>query len=110
MTTPSRLRPLEVGHQAVAVRAGHHLDQLPAVLAPVVEDLLGGVDHQRNRGVLPLRHAVTVGRWSAPATRGVSPARCDSIPPLTCHACPVEKNWLDDNWVWLLVRGIIAIL
>jgi uncharacterized membrane protein HdeD (DUF308 family) len=22
----------------------------------------------------------------------------------------VEKNWLDDNWVWLLVRGVIAML
>ncbi|HEU5000837.1 MAG TPA: HdeD family acid-resistance protein [Lapillicoccus sp.] len=22
----------------------------------------------------------------------------------------MEKNWLDDNWVWLLVRGILAIL
>lgn len=22
----------------------------------------------------------------------------------------MEKNWLDDNWVWLLVRGVIAIL
>ena len=54
--------PLEVGDQVLRVHPGHHLDQLPAVLAEVVEDLLGRV-HQHGRGhVLPLGHDGTLGR------------------------------------------------
>ena len=33
-------------------RAGQHGDEFPPVLAPLIEDLLGGVDEQRNGGVL----------------------------------------------------------
>src|SRR5699024_4228473 len=46
-------RALEVGDQVLRVRARHDLDQLPALLAVVVEDLLGRVDQQRNGQVLP---------------------------------------------------------
>ena len=48
---------LEVGDQILRVRARHDLDQLPALLTIVVEDLLGRVDHERHRRVLPLLHA-----------------------------------------------------
>src|SRR6476646_9289544 len=50
-------RALEVGDQVLRVHPRHHLDQLPAVGAEVVEDLLGRV-HQHGRGqVFPLGHA-----------------------------------------------------
>ena len=51
------LRPLEVGDEVLGVGAGKDRHQLPAVLAPGVEDLLGRVHEQRHGGVLP-------GRWS----------------------------------------------
>ena len=47
------LRALQVGDELLGVRAGHDLDELPAVDAPGVEDLLGRVDEQRHGGVLP---------------------------------------------------------
>src|SRR5690606_1604372 len=53
----SCLLPLEVRHVLLTGRGRHHGHQLPAVLTPLVEDLLGGVDQQRNSRVLPLRRA-----------------------------------------------------
>ena len=37
----------------LTARVGQHRHQLPPVLAPLVQDLLGGVDQQRDGGVLP---------------------------------------------------------
>src|SRR5690606_27874211 len=54
--TRSGLRTLEVGDEARAVGAGDDLDELPAVGAEVVEDLLRVVNEQRCGQVLPLRH------------------------------------------------------
>ncbi|EDX25419.1 ion-transporting ATPase [Streptomyces sp. Mg1] len=58
------------------VRTGHDLDELPAVLAPGVQDLLGGVDQQRDRRVFELlRHGSEGSRrdsaTSPPGTTGV---------------------------------------
>jgi hypothetical protein len=39
-----------------------HLDQLPALLAPLVEDLLKGVGDQRHRCVLPFLQAASTSR------------------------------------------------
>src|SRR5690606_16139579 len=50
------LLPLEVRHELLRVGSRHDLHQFPAVLTPVVQDLLGGVDQQRHRRVFPLRH------------------------------------------------------
>ena len=50
---------LEVGDELLAGRAREDGDQLPAVLAPVVEDLLGRMRQQRDGGVLP-----TVSPWA----------------------------------------------
>src|SRR5690606_9267607 len=44
---------LEIGDEVLRVGARHDLHQLPALLAVVVEDLLGRVDQQRNGQVLP---------------------------------------------------------
>ena len=96
----TRLRPLEVGDEVLRVHARHDLHELPAVLAEVVEDLLGRV-HQHRRGeVLPLvvmlmrltlghgrmpwprSVGLRVGRYGAPVARAPSedvltrPARC----------------------------------
>ena len=43
----------EVRDMLLAGRAWQHRHQLPAVLAPLVEDLLGGMGQQRDRGVFP---------------------------------------------------------
>src|SRR5690606_14402382 len=56
----SRLRALEVRDELFRIGAGDHGDQLPAVLTPVVQDLLGRVDQQRHGGVLPLLHGSTL--------------------------------------------------
>src|SRR5450631_4217267 len=53
---PSRFRPLQVGHQLLRVRPGDERHELPAVITPVVQDLLGGVHQQRHGRVLPLLH------------------------------------------------------
>ncbi|WJY73716.1 hypothetical protein CAURIC_10590 [Corynebacterium auriscanis] len=37
--------------------AGEHRDQLPAVLSPVIQDLLGGMCEQRHGCVFPFSHA-----------------------------------------------------
>ena len=45
---------LEVGDEVLGTgRAGHDLDELPAVSAPLIENLLGGVSDEGNGGVLP---------------------------------------------------------
>src|SRR5690348_13500555 len=49
----SGLLPLQVGDE-VATVTGQDLHELPAVLAPLVEDLLGRVHDQRHGRVLPL--------------------------------------------------------
>src|SRR3954470_16396056 len=63
---PSVRRALEVGNQLLgAAGAGEHGDQLPAVDTPGVEDRLGVVDQQWDRGVFPLapnRFAHEAGR------------------------------------------------
>src|SRR5450631_178263 len=53
---PSRCRPLQVAHQLLRVRPGDERHELPAVITPVVQDLLGGVHQQRHGRVLPLLH------------------------------------------------------
>src|SRR5215204_949666 len=69
----SRQWPLEVGDELLRVRPRNHRHQLPAVLAPIVEDLLGRVHQQRHGRVLPLLHARTVpgrtDRKSGPTAR-----------------------------------------
>ena len=58
---------LEVGDEVVrAGRAGHDLDELPAVSAPLVEDLLGGVGDEGDGDVLP------GGRGAGCVVRGCS--------------------------------------
>src|SRR5271166_73643 len=47
------LRALQVRDVLLTRRTGQHRHQLPAIGAPLVEDLLGGMRQQRNRGVLP---------------------------------------------------------
>ena len=42
-----------VGDVLLTARIGQYRNQLPPVLAPLVQDLLGGVDQQRDGGVLP---------------------------------------------------------
>lgn len=49
-------RALEVSHQPVSVGPGNDLNQFPAVTAPLIENLLSGVDDERNRGVFPGCH------------------------------------------------------
>ncbi len=45
--------PLQVGDVLLTGRAGQHRHQFPAVLSPLIEDLLGRVRQQRDGGVLP---------------------------------------------------------
>src|SRR5699024_12107032 len=72
-------RALEVGDQVLRVRARHDLDQLPSLLAVVVEDLLGRVDQQRNGQVLPAgdsAHGASLpGRAGGRATPALSRPR-----------------------------------
>src|SRR5271156_3076383 len=73
------LRPLQVGDVLLTSGPGQYRHQLPAIGAPLIEYLFGGVRQQWNRGVLPrgrLAHDVSlsVGReqlWPArrPADR-----------------------------------------
>ena len=49
------LRPLHVRDELLAGGPGNHRDQLPAVLAPLVEDLLGRV---RQQGTVTYSHRV----------------------------------------------------
>src|SRR5699024_1164606 len=75
----SLLLPLEVGHQPL-IGTGHHLHELPAVLTPLVEDLLGGVDDQRNRRVFPACHGTilrTFGYCGAPSRPWCRPSLAD---------------------------------
>ena len=51
---------LEVGDQA-AFGARHDLDELPALLAPVVEDRCGVVDEEGGREVFPRGHLRLLG-------------------------------------------------
>src|SRR5450830_1763817 len=44
---------LEVRHEAVAVRPGENLHELPTVRAPLVKDRLGGMHDERNGRVFP---------------------------------------------------------
>ena len=65
------------------------------------------------RGTVAYSHfvmRVTVGGRSGRRHARVSPPQSDPPPSPICHARAVEKNWLDDNWGMLLVRGIIAVL
>ena len=65
--------PLQVGDELVAAAgAGHDLDQLPAVGAPLVEDLLRRVDQQRNRRVLPFLSRREPRRRDLNGHRGVA--------------------------------------
>src|SRR5580704_13554717 len=57
----SRLFPLQIGDQLLGVGSGDDGDELPPVVTPVVQDLLGRVHQQRHRRVLPL--------WHGPALR-----------------------------------------
>src|SRR5699024_10064275 len=67
-------RAREVGDQVLRVGARSHLHQLPALVAVVVEDLLGGVDPQRYGQVLPARvRAHTTSLPLRPDTPGLRP-------------------------------------
>ena len=56
----SVLCSLQIGHERLGVRALHHLHKLPAIRTPRIEDLLRGVNEQRNGYVLPGRHDTTL--------------------------------------------------
>src|SRR5699024_187762 len=65
-----RAGPLEIGDQVLGVGARDDLDQLPALHAVVVEDLLGRMDQQRNGQVLPAgdcAHGASLPARPAPA-------------------------------------------
>src|SRR5699024_11068850 len=64
----------EVGDVLLTARVGQHRHQFPTVLAPLVENLLGRVDQQRNRGVLPFGHVETLSR-ALNAAKGDNPDR-----------------------------------
>src|SRR5690606_26382148 len=69
------LLPLQVGHQLLGVvRPGHDLDELPAVLAPGVQNLLRRVDEKRHSRVFPLGHAADSSRCRS-RSRGPRPPR-----------------------------------
>src|SRR3954471_10585513 len=50
------LGPLHVGDELLRVRPRNDGDELPPVIAPVVQNLLGRVRQQRHGDVLPLGH------------------------------------------------------
>src|SRR5262245_38973587 len=52
--------PLHVGNELLLAGPRHHGHELPAVVAPVVENLLGRVHQQGHGRVLPLRHGATL--------------------------------------------------
>src|SRR5262249_61774985 len=56
-TCPSFLGPFHVRDELLGVGPGHHGHQFPAVVAPVVQDLLGGMHQQGHGRVLPLSHS-----------------------------------------------------
>src|SRR5699024_3075316 len=75
----SLLLPLAAGHQPL-IGPGHHLHELPPVLTPLVEDLLGGVDDQRNRRVFPACHGTilrTLGCCGPPPRPWCRPSLAD---------------------------------
>src|SRR5699024_2783584 len=72
----------EVGDVLLTARVWQHRHQFPTVLAPLVENLLGRVDQQRNRGVLPFGHVETLSR--APT----SPKGGNPIRRTTDHSLP----------------------
>src|SRR5699024_8161379 len=90
------LGSLEVGDEVAPV-ALENLHQLPAVLAPLVEDLLGRMDDERNGHVLPLGHVGTLlvgwATWTSPRIRACgctwSPAR----------AARARRPW-PPRWHW----------
>ena len=47
---------LHVGDEVLRRRAGSDGDEFPAVLAPGIQDLLGGVGQKRHGGVFPFSH------------------------------------------------------
>src|SRR5690606_9969092 len=72
--------------EVLRVRPRQDGDELPPVLAPVVEDLLGRVHQQRNGRVLPLLHGLTLATgasaspWNPPFRRP-PPVRARGRPP-----------------------------
>ena len=62
----------------VSLRPRHNLNELPAVLTPGIEDLLGCMDKQRCGGVLPRRHVPdpTVALGNGRARRRVKAWNC----------------------------------
>src|SRR6516225_12188925 len=56
-TCASLFGPFQVGDELLGVGPRHHGHQLPALVAPVVQDLLGGVHQQGHGRVLPLSHS-----------------------------------------------------
>src|SRR5690606_29136807 len=86
----SLLLALEVGDEVLG-GAGHHLDELPAVGAPLVEDGLGVVDEQWNGRVLPGLHAAILGLadLGQDARRPVGPELGDDLVVLVLEPlCP----------------------
>src|SRR5699024_6624118 len=90
------LRSLEIGHE-VSLLALEDLHELPADLAPLVEDLLGRVHDERNGHVLPLGHGGTLlvgcSTWTAPRTRACD---CTSSP---ARAARARRPW-PPPWHW----------
>src|SRR5204863_4240122 len=67
----SLLGPLHVGdHLLATARTRDDLDELPPVVAPVVQDLLGRVDQERDGDVLPFLHAPSVTARTTPRLSG----------------------------------------
>ena len=92
------VRPLHVGDELLGVRPGHDGHELPAVVAPVVQDLLGRVHQQRHRRVLPLRHGATIAA-AAPA-RGRRLPRSRAWRPTACagQALPAPAGRRPARW------------
>src|SRR5215831_7428323 len=64
---------LHVGDELLGIRTWHDGNQFPAVVAPVVEYLLGRVHEQRYRRVLPLLHGRYLSRTAACTLAGRQP-------------------------------------
>ena len=83
---------LEVGDEVLGTgRAGHDLDELPAVSAPLVEDLLGGVGDEGDGDVLPSGRRGGRGYVVRGCSHGAQPRARPGAPEIRRHE-PVRAS------------------
>src|SRR5206468_13131265 len=100
----SRSRAFQICNELVtATGRRHDLDELPAVLTPRVEDLLGGMDEQRHCRVLPFGHTATLRVRPAAARGRMRYADSErirrSLRLRSSSLSPPQMPWPSSTWI-----------